>query len=524
MKTYSDVISRLNDQALIGFEFEVIVRPNSEMFVSGEESRFTEDISYYHWGDLISRQSNLAEYFDISSRDRTSIEDDYAEWLNDEAETWATQHYEDFRQNHDEREEELVDKAKESFINLSDNRKHPGHPDNFVEYRGGIKGILRYHNLEPVHGWHDDTNFYTSEASDEPNFEATSENCATSLSSAGIKTTVGDPGPDYSTWGITSDGSLPSDHDEGQGIEVISTPLPPSEAIKQMNIFFDWMKGYNITTNEDCGLHINISIPELKDKLDPFKLALFLGEEYMLAAFKRTNSVYAKPMLDDIFNSLQKTGTIPKLPKEMLDLSLDILSNHVTKYRTANLSKLARYGYIEFRIAGGEKYHTDSQKIIEAIGRYLAVIELACDPKAELREYMKKITKLSSQMRTKIATTPETGRRDFISNNFTRFLNRSNVNNFTELTSYLSSLYNQTRDTSHNEEQIAKIKQHILQAFAEIVDILVSSSIKLSLPFNVKELVAIRAIAKQLGVDLRDVPDNMINIRAIERFKKDMRL
>ena len=525
MKTYSDVISRLNNDALIGFEFEVVVKPYSELFVSSEESRFTEDISDYDWDDLISSRSNLGEYFDISSRDRAYIEDDYNEWLNDEAEEWATQNYEDFRQDNDESEEDLVERAKDSFIQDSDKRRHPGHIDNFVDYRGGIIGILRHHNLEPVHGWHSDTEFYTSEDSDEPAFEGIAENCARSLTRFGIETRFGDPGPNYTTWGITSDGSLPADHDMGQGIEIISKPLPPTEAIKHLNRFFDWMEDVDITTTEECGLHINISVSEMAENLDPFKLALFMGEEYMLAEFKRTNSVYTKPMLDSIFSQLSNTGVVPKLPKEMLDLSLSIINKSIAKYKTANLSKLKDHGYIEFRIAGGANYHKDAQKIILAIGRYLTIIELACDPHAERQEYMKKIAKLSSLVRYKISGSSKIDAEDFISINFTRFLNASNSERFTSMTKQLSRLYNDLRsDSDLSDFDRNTTISHIVILFVNIVSELIASSIKLSLPFTVKELVAIRALAKQLDIKLSDIPQHISDVGIRERFKKDMRL
>jgi hypothetical protein len=63
------------------------------------------------------------------------------------------------------------------------------------------------------------------------------------------------------------------------------------------------------------------------------------------------------------------------------------------KFRSVNFSKL-KNGYLEFRSIGGHGYHLKYNEITDTISRWISVIDLACDPDASRKEYVKKVAKL----------------------------------------------------------------------------------------------------------------------------------
>ena len=90
---------------------------------------------------------------------------------------------------------------------------------------------------------------------------------------------------------VEPDGSLDPDSSEDMGLEFVSPPMPIDEMIDQLNEVQKWAKGYGCYTNDSTGLHINISVPGFsRDKLDFVKLALLLGDKYVLEQFGRSSN------------------------------------------------------------------------------------------------------------------------------------------------------------------------------------------------------------------------------------------
>ena len=156
---------------------------------------------------------------------------------------------------------------------------------------------------------------------------------------------------------VEPDGSLDADNDEDMGLEFVSPPMPIDEMIDQLNKVQKWAKGYGCYTNDSTGLHINISVPGFsRDKLDFVKLALLLGDNYVLEQFGRSGNTYCASALDKVKRHVRDmpdaaVGLLDKMRSHMEDLASKAIHSGVTaKYTSIN----TKDGYIEFRSPGGD--------------------------------------------------------------------------------------------------------------------------------------------------------------------------
>lgn len=178
----------------------------------------------------------------------------------------------------------------------------------------------------------------------------------------------------------------------GVGIEIVSPPTPVEDGIGDLKQVLRWMTKNKVVTNSSTGIHLNLSIPEIKEKLDPLKLVLFMGEQHILKSYDREFNTYAKQHRDTLLAAIQQTGRLPNDAKGLMAIAGSALAKG-EKSRTVNFRKL-REGYLEFRTGGNTDYHKKFPQIESDIGRFLAVLEIACDPDAERKEYLKKLAKL----------------------------------------------------------------------------------------------------------------------------------
>jgi hypothetical protein len=255
-KTFDDAKARLESVALVGFEFEVVVEPSSYLFEAGDSEPDWNSLRNTDLSDL----DELETYFDIHRSDYRSMDNEYESWLEGQKEDWIEQNFDQYVDD-DTDEDEAREKAKTVWYDEEvDNYDKDAW---FKEEFGSMYYLFDHFNISPKYGWRDpnprDPDYYMAEPGDGASFQDTAENTATYLTRYGIETGVGDPGPDYAHWGIVEDGSLPSDTDIGQGLEIISPPQAPSKAFEDMEKFFKFMEQYDITTTPECGLHIGVT-------------------------------------------------------------------------------------------------------------------------------------------------------------------------------------------------------------------------------------------------------------------------
>lgn len=204
-------------------------------------------------------------------------------------------------------------------------------------------------------------------------------------------------------WYIEPDGSLEADNDSDGSCEIVSPPMPALDAMDSLNKFYALAKQLHLYTNNTTGLHINVSIPR---DLDVLKLAVFLGDQYVLKYFDRENNSYAASVLKSLGNVADQglNTTVQKKQKDVfgrpaqtsgLDTKLlNKLANAMSSQHTASISYNGKY--ISFRHAGGN-YLNDLQGIKNAVGRFVRAMIIASDPNAYVQEYKTKLVKLTQQ-------------------------------------------------------------------------------------------------------------------------------
>ena len=196
---------------------------------------------------------------------------------------------------------------------------------------------------------------------------------------------------------VEPDGSLEPDSGYDGGLEFVSPPMPIDEMISDFNKVVAWAKKTGCYTNDSTGLHINVSVPDFsREKLDYVKLALLLGDEYILKEFDREGNTFCKSALKQVKDNIREN---PDNAKKLLDgmkegLS-DIASKLVHSGATHKYTSInTKDGYIEFRSPGGDWLDTDIPKIENTLLRFVVALDAAVDPQKYRKEYLKKLYKL----------------------------------------------------------------------------------------------------------------------------------
>ena len=193
---------------------------------------------------------------------------------------------------------------------------------------------------------------------------------------------------------VEPDGSLDGDEPGDTGLEFVSPPLPLSELLSDLQKVKQYADSHGCYTNKSTGLHINISVPGYSlEKLDFVKLALLMGDEYILNKFGRATNTYAKSAMkmvrDRVANQPEDAGQLLAQMKGTLsDMATKIVhSGNTSKYTSIN----TKDGYIEFRSPGGDWLNENFDKIESTLLRFTVALDAAIDPQKYRAEYLKKL-------------------------------------------------------------------------------------------------------------------------------------
>lgn len=182
------------------------------------------------------------------------------------------------------------------------------------------------------------------------------------------------------------------------GLEFVSPPMPLNEMIKEIKKVREWAESVGAITNKSTGLHMNVSVAGLDDKnLDYVKLALLLGDQYVLKQFGREANNFT-------------VGAISKIQDRVKSLSSEQLENYLEQVKNGlnrrasdllGISGFGKYtsinpktGYIEFRSPGGDYLNENPDKLINTLRRFVVATQAAMDPDAYRQEYVSKLTRL----------------------------------------------------------------------------------------------------------------------------------
>lgn len=385
-KTYSDALSRTKGNVNVGFEFEMTFDDNSPLLVDANvTARQKAESMRVRDADAI----DIENFFRTSFGGRYSntvgrkIEEIYHEYIHEQAEDYANDHWKDYVEDDPEEEEDDAwDRAYEDYI-----QSDAPSIDHFVQRIVGPGDIIDTLSLEPIYGWVDEfeEEFYIEEVDDEVDREELVEYLI-----GEVRDNVEDDVENIAE--VKRDGSVTA-----PGIEITTHPVPLDEAIDTMNQMFTWMNKNDAITDESTGMHINIDIENM-EQLDPLKLVLFLGDEYILKLFDRINNAYTKSQLQEILRRIRDEGGRAALsqiqgmsPNRILQYLQGRLSNQRV---SSNIGRMLDDGYIEFRMVGGVDYHNMSKTIENVIYRIATAMIIATDRELYKKDYLKKAAKV----------------------------------------------------------------------------------------------------------------------------------
>jgi Putative amidoligase enzyme len=196
---------------------------------------------------------------------------------------------------------------------------------------------------------------------------------------------------------VEPDSSLDGDNPGDTGLEFVSPPLTLEQMTQHLEAVKEYARDNNCYTNRTTGLHINVSVPKMNmDNLDYVKLALLLGDKYVLEQFGRSANTYCKSAMDEILSRAKSNrNQVPGL-LDMMKAGLNKLagkmihSGSTGKYISINNKEK----YIEFRSPGGDWLNTDLDKIVSTMNRFVVALDAAVDPAKYKEEYSKKLYKV----------------------------------------------------------------------------------------------------------------------------------
>lgn len=388
-----------------------------------------EIIDFFQSGDFADL-SNLA-----ADQIRRQMEEDYMNWLDEKMyDDWDNDKdaaVREYLENEEGLEGEELDTRTDAAM-ADQNRDY----DNALEFftddwrsnndndetdwlrSSGIRSMSDAQNAYDELYWPHMEDMNSGSGGDGEFSEASAERLAADLSETlGVKTTVstGYHGAkrDTSTWIFEPDGSLEGDESGDMPVEIVSPPMPLNQTLEILPKFFAWAAANGGYANKSTGFHMSVSMPGHEgQQLDFTKLALFLGDKYVLEQFGRAGNSYAASAIDKIKS--KKGGIDP-------EAVMNAMRKHLNQFASRALAQPSGFGkyvtinpktnYVEFRSAGGKDYFEDMDKVKNTMMRYARALNIAMDPDAEKQEYGKKLYKLLTDAETYQVTDPKTGKK-----------------------------------------------------------------------------------------------------------------
>ena len=403
--------------ARAGMEFELIV-PGAGSDDDGdlepdydqdERCRSIEDaVQFFHDGDYNGRSE--------VQRLRDRMSNDFQEWLDDKIyrdwerdgeeylEEWVPNNVDESEWNPEGLEGDARQEALEELI--ANMHSDPGGSDAFDEYREENYGSYDESDwlddedldrMSAIEGTYDVSwPHWTSAGGGEASIDEIADDFSQAIgrpvnSASSYHGATRQPGK----YVVEPDGSLEGDDGE-KGLEFVSPPLPISELLSDLDKIVEWAGRVGAYTNESTGLHMNVSVPDQKN-LDYVKLAMFLGDEYILDQFGREGNTYCKSAMQKI--RLQ-AGRNPDRVAEMMRQFQSGLNQLASKMiHTGSTEKFTsinnRGDWIEFRGPGGDWLRNDNgiTAVKNTLLRTVVALDVATKPEAFKQEYYKKLYK-----------------------------------------------------------------------------------------------------------------------------------
>lgn len=205
-------------------------------------------------------------------------------------------------------------------------------------------------------------------------------------------------GIDNSYWRVEDDSSIEGD---GAKAEIISPVFDsPKEMLKEMKSLFEFMEENNVETNSSTGLHITMSWMG-KDwaPTNKLKMAVLLNDKYVAKQYGRESNTFSRSQLKNIEQYMSDIKNDINNEKSLVGLE-EIISGGISsgKFSSINFKdstkNVEQNSLVEFRVAGGDDYHTMMDEVVKTVVRYSAVMEAGHDPEAFKKDYIRSLFRL----------------------------------------------------------------------------------------------------------------------------------
>ena len=434
---------------LMGFEAEMCVPDTESEGGGGVERDYDTDERANSIDDIIEffGTSNGDYGIEMSRRQLADIRDtmnmQYDEWLNDNEHDYHNDNKDTFNDyirtylhenfDYDEMEDEAQEKLGDDLFpethNIDDVKRELGHAqiEKIIEKEAGPlwdrahdhaaeqirddmrndgdfdeESWLRDRGIESMSDAENDWNFvwphYISTGGGTTSVESVAEELRYALGNVSMVT-----GDSYhgatrngTDWIIEPDSTIEVEDYNDAGLEIISPPLPLSDALMYLQKTKEWAGGYGCYTNDSTGLHINISVPNFSvEKLDYVKLAIFMGDKHILDEFGRRSNSYCESAIDIVKRRANEADTALQVMAKMreqlnTEASKMIHGGMTQKYTSINVRK----GWVEFRGPGGDYLDKPIDTLVNTTLRLAMALSIACDETLYKQEYAKKLYKM----------------------------------------------------------------------------------------------------------------------------------
>lgn len=385
------------ENMLAGFEVEVIVPGYADDMDDEQELDWDQDSTLPRSVDF----SDVAEFFQLSiydTRSLRSMQDDYEDYQNEAYETYQEQNIGEFidaikNANPDMDDDDVQEKANDE---CSEDYWSYHSPELYAFFKSND-----WHVWSDLHSEYNLDWPYLTQPNSQDSFEQYGNDLHRIIGQRvvaindyhGGQRALG--GREKDTWYLEPDASIDPDDGDQMGMEIISPPMSVFEMLDKLEKTLDWVRYNNGYTNDSTGLHVGVSMKgRANSQLDYVKLAIFLGDEYVLDQFRRLQNSYAKSSYDviqsKILNAEGITAKLEGIKSGMIDVvSQTIMKRNSDKYVSINMHD----DYVEFRSMGHD-YLERFDVIKNTILRYIQAYAVAMDPQAERKEYIKKLSTL----------------------------------------------------------------------------------------------------------------------------------
>jgi hypothetical protein len=197
-------------------------------------------------------------------------------------------------------------------------------------------------------------------------------------------------------------GSDDTSNTDYYGLEFITPALPIATVLEHLHTVREWANEKGCRTNASCGLHMNVSLPHTsEDTLDYVKMAIFLGDKYVLDQFQRTANGTCESALEKIKDKIAKwpdrAGDALEKLKQSLNFQAGRMIHNLNTAKYTSINVKAEGSYVEVRSPGSDWLKEDIDKLTNTLYRIVFALDAACDPEKYKQEYTTKLYKLLTQ-------------------------------------------------------------------------------------------------------------------------------